>query len=184
MAVPVCVQSRQSRVDSCGKASLLTMLQRRVPSRGFRSVLKAITISTNVIARRPVLLLVEQGYGVRDARDEPAQKLSAPAMSDLTWLNPTPHAIAVYASSPLSPAVTQHSYQVGAAPYLGRTYMRRPLSRTFFGLGKKVLRREGDSAALMARQTPTASSPVAVHGAPKGQGLVNGSAQLIMRPYL
>src|SRR5213080_3041439 len=71
-------------------------------------------------------------------------------------------------------------FQVGAAPYLGRTYMRRPLSRTFFGLAKKVLRGDGDSAALMARQTPTAgrsrwSSPVAVRGAPKAQGLMNGS---------
>ena len=59
--------------------------------------------------------------------------------------------------------------------------MRRPLSRTFFGLAKKVLRGDGDSAALMARQTPTAgrsrwSSPVAVRGAPKAQGLMNGSA--------
>ena len=58
--------------------------------------------------------------------------------------------------------------------------MRRPLSRTFFGLAKKVLRGDGDSAALMARQTPTAgrsrwSSPVAVRGAPKAQGLMNGS---------
>ena len=31
------------------------------------------------------------------------QKLSAPAMSDLSRLNLTPHAIAVYASQPLSP---------------------------------------------------------------------------------
>src|SRR3954453_18738789 len=28
-------------------------------------------------------------------------------MSDLSWLNPTPHAIAVYASRPLSPVATQ-----------------------------------------------------------------------------
>ena len=80
-------------------------------------------------------------------------------------------------------------YQADATPYLGRTYMRRPLSRTFFGLAKKVLRGDGDSAALMARQTPTAgrsrwSSPVAVRGAPKAQGLMNGSAPLIMRPCL
>src|SRR5437773_11701293 len=40
-------------------------------------------------------------------------------MSDLTWLNPTPHAIAVYASSPLSPAVTQHSLPSGCYPLLG-----------------------------------------------------------------
>src|SRR5262245_58441889 len=42
-------------------------------------------------------------------------------MSDLSGLNPTLHAIAVYASRPLSPEVTQHSLQAGAAPYLGRS---------------------------------------------------------------
>src|SRR6516162_4659500 len=42
-------------------------------------------------------------------------------MSDLSRLNPTPHAITVYASQPLSPGVTQHSLPSGAAPYLGRT---------------------------------------------------------------
>src|SRR5262245_46791670 len=30
-------------------------------------------------------------------------------MSDLSWLNPTPRAIAVYASQPMSPVATQHS---------------------------------------------------------------------------
>ena len=80
-------------------------------------------------------------------------------------------------------------YQADATPYLGRTYMRRPLSRTFFGRVQKILRGEGDSAALMTRQTPTAgwsrwSSPVAARGAPKAQGLMNGSTQLIMRPCL
>src|SRR5262245_55455873 len=34
-------------------------------------------------------------------------------MSDLSWLNPTPHAIAVYASQPLSPVATQHSIPSG-----------------------------------------------------------------------
>ena len=34
-------------------------------------------------------------------------------MSDLSWLNPTPHAIAVYASRPLSPVATQHSLPSG-----------------------------------------------------------------------
>jgi hypothetical protein len=42
-------------------------------------------------------------------------------MSDLSWLNPTPHAIAVYASQPLSPAATHTRYQADATPYLGRT---------------------------------------------------------------
>src|SRR5438552_733906 len=57
----------------------------------------------------------------------------------------------------------------------GRTYMRRPLSRTFFGLAKKVLRGDGDSAALMARQTPPAgrsrwSSPVSRSRCAEGAG--------------
>src|SRR4051794_32826789 len=34
-------------------------------------------------------------------------------MSDLSWLNPTPHAIAVYASQPPSPVATQHSLPSG-----------------------------------------------------------------------
>src|SRR5947208_38736 len=40
-------------------------------------------------------------------------------MSDLSWLNPTPHAIAVYASQPLSPAATQHSLPGGRYSLLG-----------------------------------------------------------------
>src|SRR6266511_2373562 len=46
-------------------------------------------------------------------------RLSAPAISDLSWLNPTPHAIAVYASQPLSPVVTQHSLPSGRYSLLG-----------------------------------------------------------------
>src|SRR6266480_1420912 len=57
-------------------------------------------------------------------RDLPASdairlKLLAPAMSDLSWLNPTPHAIAVYASQPLSPVATQHSLPSGRYSLLG-----------------------------------------------------------------
>src|ERR1700747_2418774 len=45
-------------------------------------------------------------------------------MSDLSWLNPTPHAIAVYASSPLSPVATQHSLPSGRYPLLGPDFHR------------------------------------------------------------
>src|SRR5436190_23447215 len=45
-------------------------------------------------------------------------------MSDLSWLNPTPHTIAVYASSPLSPAATQHSLPSGRYPLLGPDFHR------------------------------------------------------------
>src|SRR5437588_5942130 len=40
-------------------------------------------------------------------------------MYDISWLNPTPHAIAVYASQPLSPVATQHSLPSGRYPLLG-----------------------------------------------------------------
>src|ERR1700752_2234599 len=49
-------------------------------------------------------------------------------MSDLTRLNPTPHAIAVYASQPLSPVTTQHSLPSGRCPLLGPVFHR--LDRT------------------------------------------------------
>src|SRR3954452_5762833 len=55
-------------------------------------------------------------------------KTSAPALSDLSWLNPTPHAIAVYASQPLSPVATQHSLPSGRYSLLGPDFHR--LDRT------------------------------------------------------
>src|SRR6266403_3543351 len=58
------------------------------------------------------------------------QRLSAPAISDLSWLNPTPHAIAVYASQPLSPVATQHSLPSRRYSLLGPDFHR--LDRTSF----------------------------------------------------
>src|SRR5215813_14217670 len=49
-------------------------------------------------------------------------------MSDLSWLNPTPHAIAVYASRPLSPVATQYLLPSGRYPLLGPDFHR--LDRT------------------------------------------------------
>jgi hypothetical protein len=49
---------------------------------------------------------------------------------DLSWLNPTPHAIAVYASHPLSPVATQHSLPSGRYSLLGLDLHR--LDRTSF----------------------------------------------------
>src|SRR5207253_2806451 len=49
-------------------------------------------------------------------------------MSDLSWLNPTPHAIAVYASRSLSPVATRHSLPSGRYPLLGPDFHR--LDRT------------------------------------------------------
>src|SRR5262249_22464399 len=47
-----------------------------------------------------------------------------PTISDLSWLNPTPHAIAVYASQPLSPAAAQHSLPSGRYSLLGPDFHR------------------------------------------------------------
>src|SRR5262249_8553945 len=57
-------------------------------------------------------------------------------MSDLSWLNPTPHAIAVYASRPLSPGVTQHSLPSGRYPLLGPDFHR--LDRTSLRLAHSL----------------------------------------------
>src|ERR1700751_3228003 len=46
-------------------------------------------------------------------------------MSDLSWLNPTPHAIAVYASQPTSPLATQHSLPSGLYSLLGPDFHRQ-----------------------------------------------------------
>ena len=47
---------------------------------------------------------------------------SASAIGGISWLNPTPHRIAVYASPGLSPSPTQHSLPGDALPsYPGRT---------------------------------------------------------------
>jgi hypothetical protein len=51
-------------------------------------------------------------------------------MSNLSWLNPTPHAIAVYASQPLSPVATQHSLPSGRYSLPGPDFHR--LDRTSF----------------------------------------------------
>src|SRR5256714_2014567 len=51
-------------------------------------------------------------------------------MSDLSWLNPTPHAIAVYASRPPSPVAAQHSLPSRRYSLLGPDFHR--LDRTSF----------------------------------------------------
>src|SRR5262245_48904940 len=63
-------------------------------------------------------------------------------MSDLSWLNPTPHAIAVYASRPLSPVATQHSLPSGCYPLLGPDFHR--LDRTSLRLAHSLDHLVGD----------------------------------------
>jgi hypothetical protein len=49
--------------------------------------------------------------------------VSAPTMLCLSWLIPTPHTTAMYASRPPSPTAAQHSLPGGPLrPYLGRTF--------------------------------------------------------------
>src|ERR1044071_2083103 len=57
-------------------------------------------------------------------------------MSDLSRLKPTPHAIAVYASPPLSPVTTQHSLPSGRSPLLGPDLHR--LDRTSLRLAHSL----------------------------------------------
>jgi hypothetical protein len=51
-------------------------------------------------------------------------KASAPANSRISWLNPTPHTITVYASSWSSPSTTQHSLLGGRYPFPGPDFHR------------------------------------------------------------
>src|SRR5215472_2071059 len=67
-------------------------------------------------------------------RDLPAS--DAIPMSDLSWLNPTPHAIAVYASRPLSPVAAQHSLPSGRYSLLGPGFHR--LDRTSLRLAHSL----------------------------------------------
>src|SRR5215813_5521081 len=68
-------------------------------------------------------------------------------MSDLSWLNPTPHAIAVYASRPLSPVATQHSLPSGRYPLLGPDFHR--LDRTSLRLAHSLNHLVGERKQLV-----------------------------------
>src|SRR5262252_1201852 len=63
-------------------------------------------------------------------------------MSDLSWLNPTPHTIAVYASRPLSPVAAQHSLPSGRYSLLGPDFHR--LDRTSLRLAHSFNHLVGD----------------------------------------
>src|SRR5215475_2961973 len=63
-------------------------------------------------------------------------------MSDLSWFNPTPHAIAVYASRPLSPMAAQRSLPSGRYSLLGPDFHR--LDRTSLRLAHSFDHLVGD----------------------------------------
>src|SRR5882762_4934781 len=79
-------------------------------------------------------------------------------MSDLSWLNPTPHAIAVYASRPPSPVATQHSLPSGRYSLLGPDFHR--LDRASF--------------AWRTHSITSSARPSSVGGASKPRALAVG----------
>src|SRR5213078_3048468 len=75
-------------------------------------------------------------------------------MSDLSWLNPTPHAIAVYASQPLSPVATQHSLPSGRYSLLGPVFHR--LDRTSFAWRTHSMTSSAATRSLSGTVRPSA----------------------------
>src|SRR3954469_22355582 len=75
-------------------------------------------------------------------------------MSDLSWLNPTPHAIAVYASQPLSPVATQHSLPSGRYSLLGPDFHR--LDRTSFAWRTHSITSSARPSKVVGKSSPSA----------------------------
>src|SRR6185312_8702594 len=75
-------------------------------------------------------------------------------MSDLSWLNPTPHAIAVYASRPLSPVATQHSLPSGRYSLLGPDFHR--LDRASFAWRTHSITSSASASSLSGTVRPSA----------------------------
>src|SRR5512133_4019904 len=75
-------------------------------------------------------------------------------MSDLSWLNPTPHAIAVYSSQPLSPVATQHSLPSGRYSLLGPDFHR--LDRTSFAWRTHSITSSAMASSLSGTWRPSA----------------------------
>src|SRR5262245_20537238 len=75
-------------------------------------------------------------------------------MSDLSWLNPTPHAIAVYASRPLSPVATQHSLPSGRYSLLGPDFHR--LDRASFAWRTHSITSSTRASRLSGTVSPSA----------------------------
>src|SRR5262249_54192421 len=78
-------------------------------------------------------------------------------MSDLSWFNPTPHAIAVYASRSLSPVAAQHSLPSGRYSLLGPNF--HWLDRASFAWRTHSLQR-----FVTARRPPSVIASVPVRG--------------------
>src|SRR5262249_23948508 len=81
-------------------------------------------------------------------------------MSDLSWLNPTPHAIAVYASRPLSPVAAQHSLPSGRYSLLGPDFHR--LDRTSLRLAHSLDHLVGEDVELGRNRNPQRARDLAI----------------------
>ena len=92
-------------------------------------------------------------------------------MSDLSWLDPTPHAIAVYASQPLSPVATQHSLPSGRYSLLGPDFHR--LDRTSFAwrtdsIAFVVTALKKAASAFLSTVTQAGVNAISLRSRPKG----------------
>src|SRR5271157_3037182 len=74
-------------------------------------------------------------------------------MSDLSWLNPAPRAIAVYASQPLSPVATQHSLPSGRYSLLGPDLHR--LDRTSFAWRTYSITSSARPSSVIGKVSPS-----------------------------
>src|SRR6185369_8549797 len=79
-------------------------------------------------------------------------------MSDLSRLNPAPHAIAVYASRPPSPVATQHSLPSGRYSLLGPDFHR--LDRTSFAWRTHSITSSARSSSVGGTSRPSALAVV------------------------
>src|SRR3954466_2259123 len=105
-------------------------------------------------------------------------------MSDLSWLNPTPHAIAVYASQPLSPVATQHSLPSGRYSLLGPVFHR--LDRTSFAWRTHSITSSAVTSSVFGTVRPSVLAALRLITSPNLVGWVTGKsdglAPLRMRP--
>src|SRR6187551_341616 len=99
-------------------------------------------------------------------------------MSDLSWLNPTPHAIAVYASQPLSPVATQHSLPSGRYSLLGPVFHR--LDRTSFAWRTHSITSSASASSLSGTMRPSALAVLRLRTSSNLVGCITGrSAGLV-----
>src|SRR5262249_23186805 len=95
-------------------------------------------------------------------------------MSNLTWLNPTPHTIAVYASQPPSRGATQHSLPSGRYSLLGPDFHR--LDRTSFSWRTYSITSSARSRIDGGTVRPNALAVLALTTSPNLVGTWTGSS--------